>query len=145
MDELTPLRSFRAERADDDPLARAAAWRALEAHFDAASAASVSVPSPRRGFFSRRRLFAFAGATAIAALVAAVVVLGSGPTAEPAAAEILHRTAAVATSPQGPAPSPLPEPGQFLYKKFKRLELQSWVPGGAMSGGGLLTRPGAGP
>jgi hypothetical protein len=146
MDELTLLRSFRAERAEGEPLARAAAWRALEARFDAAtaSAGAGSIPAVRRGYLSRRgRLLAFAGATAIAALVAAVLVLGSGPTAQPAAAEILHRTAAVATSPQGPASSPLPAPGEFLYKKFERLELQSWIPGGMMSGGGLLLRPGA--
>jgi hypothetical protein len=29
MDDLTLIRSFRAERADGDPRARAAAWRAL--------------------------------------------------------------------------------------------------------------------
>jgi hypothetical protein len=145
MDELTLMRSFRAERVKVDPTARAVARRALEARFEAfaPSAAAIPAPATRPRFLRRRRLFTFAAATATAALVAAILVLGSGPTAQPAAAEILHRTAAVAASPDGPVASPLPGPGQFLYKKFVRLELQSWVPGGMMSGGGLLPRPDA--
>ncbi len=145
MDDLTLMRSFRAERVKQNPTARVAAWRALEAHFEAAaaSAPAIATSAPRRRFLHRRRLFAFAAATAVAAMIAGILVLDSGPTAQPAAAEILHRTAAVATSPAGPATSPLPVPGQFLYKKFERLELQSWIPGGMMSGGGLLGRPNA--
>jgi hypothetical protein len=34
--------------------------------------------------------------------------------------------------------SSLPGPGQFLYRKFKRIELKGWVPGGTSSGGGEL-------
>lgn len=161
MDELTLMRGFRAERVKRNLAARDDAWRALEARFEAAAASMPAAPAsaprrrfPRPGRLRRRhpaprarvlrpRLFAFAGAMAVAVLIAGILVLGSGPTAQPAAAEILQRTAAVATSPAGPVASPLPGPGQFLYKKFKRLELQSWVPGGAMSGGGLLRRPGA--
>ncbi|HEY2716957.1 MAG TPA: CU044_5270 family protein [Solirubrobacterales bacterium] len=149
MDELTLLQGFRAERAERaeaDPTARAAAWRALEARFESASATAppaVAPPRRRRLLPRHRRLFALAGATAVAAAVAGILVLGSGPTAQPAAAEVLHETAAVAVSPQGPAASPLPGPGQFAYRKFERLELQGWVPGGASSGGGLMRRPDA--
>ena len=156
MDDLTLMRSFRAERVKRNPAARDAAWQALTARFEAATAAapasSSSAPSAaaaiptanlRRRLLRRRRLFAFAAATAIAAAVVGVLVLGSGPTAQPAAAEILHRTAAIAASPQGPAPSLLPGPGQFLYKKFERLELKGWIPGGTSSGGGLMRSPSA--
>jgi hypothetical protein len=143
MDELTLMRSFRAERVKPNPTTRVAARRALEAHIDAVAASAAAVPAPalRRRFLRRRRLFAFAAATAAAAVVAGILVLGSGPTAQPAAAEILHETAAVAASPQGPAASPLPGPGQFLYRKFERLELKGWIPGGASSGGGLMRSP----
>ena len=96
-------------------------------------------PARRRGLLAT----AFAGATAAAVAVAGILVLSSGPTAQPAAAEILHETAVIAASPAGPAPSPLPGPEQFYFRKFKRLELQSWVPGGESMGGGVMTRPGA--
>jgi len=62
MDDLTLLRSFGAERADDDPRARAAAWRALEARFAPASPAAPA-RSPLRG------LLVLACVAAIAALV----------------------------------------------------------------------------
>jgi hypothetical protein len=89
MDDLTLIRNFRAERADDDPRARDAARRALEARFDSASTISPAPPtrSPRRG------LVALAGAGAIGAIAAAILVLSSGPTAEPAAAEVLRQAA----------------------------------------------------
>ncbi len=137
MDELTVMRSFRVERVKQNPTARAAAWRALEARFE-------SAPAPIATPLRRRRPLAFAGATMAAAVVAGMIfVFSSGPTAQPAAAEILHETAAVAGSPDAPAPSPLPGPGQFFYRKFKRLELQSWIPGGESMGGGVMTRAGA--
>jgi RNA polymerase sigma-70 factor (ECF subfamily) len=41
------------------------------------------------------------------------------------------------------APAEIPGPGQFFYRKFRRLELQSWIPGGSLMGGGIMTRPGA--
>ncbi|MGV1047193.1 MAG: CU044_5270 family protein [Solirubrobacterales bacterium] len=111
---------------------------AAEAASEAAGASAITPawrrPNPR---------LALAGAAAIAAAVAGTLVLSSGPTAEPAAAEILRETAAVAASPDAPAPSPLPGPGQFFYRKFKRLELRSWIPGGPGMMGGAMTRPGA--
>lgn len=147
MDELTLMRSFRSERVKQNPTARVAARRALEAHFEAAAPPPAPIAPPfrrRRVLLRRRRFLALAGAFVTgAAVVAGAVVLGSGPTAQPAAAEILHETAAVAASPNGPVSSPLPGPGQFFYRKFKRLELESWVPGGESMGGGEMTRPGA--
>lgn len=146
MDDLTLLRSFRTERADGDPRPRAAAWRALEARFDLASpsAPASTTRSPRRV------LLVLAGATAIAAAIAGILVLSSGPTAQPAAAEILHQTAAVAASSDAPTSPPLPGPGQFFYTKFKRLELEGWIPVDSASAdeplgmrGGVLDRPGA--
>lgn len=147
MDELTLMRSFRAERVTQNPTARAAARHALEAHFEAATAipAVTATPPrrPRRLVFRRRRLLAATAAVAAATVIAgSIVVLDSGPTTQPAAAQILHETAAIAASPDDPVTSPLPAPGQFLYKKFKRLELKSWVPGGESMGGGRMTRPG---
>lgn len=131
MDDLTLMQSFRAERVKDDGEARAEIRRMLEVRFGSAPAPATpsAVPARRRGLLpGRRRLLAFAGATAAAAVVAGVLVLSSGPTAQPAAAEILHETAAVAASSNAPATSPLPGPGQFLYGKIKRLELEGWVP-----------------
>jgi hypothetical protein len=120
MDDLTLLRSFRAERADGDPRPRAAAWRALEARFDLAStsAPASTTRSPRRV------LLVLSGATAIAAAVAGILVLSSGPTAQPAsAAEILHRAAAAAS---GAPASSVPGPGQFLFRKEQQLEIEGW-------------------
>ncbi|HEX6603146.1 MAG TPA: hypothetical protein VF030_10945 [Solirubrobacterales bacterium] len=141
MNDLTLLREFRAERVEEDPQARAAAWRGLEARFEIAAPGAMATPAPRRALFPRRRLLAFAAVMALAATLAGVVVLDSGPTAQKAAARILHETAAVAAASDEPAE--LPQPGQFYYRKFTRLELQSWVPGGTVMGGGVLTRPGA--
>jgi hypothetical protein len=137
MDDLTLIRSFRAEHDDGDPRARAAALRALQTRFDAASAIPPASPARSR----RRALLTLAGAGAIAGIVAGILLLGSGPTAEPAAAEVLRRIANVATDSP---PEPLPGPSQFLYTKTKTLELQGWDPdrrGGSM--GGLLKQPGA--
>jgi hypothetical protein len=142
MDELTVMRSFRAERVKQNPMARAAALEALEARFDSVPGSASEAPAlaRRRGFF-RRRLLVFAGAAAATAAVAGILVLSSGPTAQPAAAEILHETAAIAAATD--APAAIPGPGQFLFMKFQRLELESWVPGGAGMMGGVMTRPGA--
>jgi hypothetical protein len=132
MDELTVMRSFHAERVKPNPAARAAAWQALEARFfasPAAGAPAIATPVRRRRLLPRRRrLLAFAAASVVAVAVAGILVLSSGPTAQPAAAEILHRTAAIAASTDTPAASP--GPGQFLFTKFKRLELEGWIPGG---------------
>lgn len=121
MDDLTLLRNFRAERADDDPRARAAAWQALEVRFGPVHPTFPAAP-PR----SRRGLLALAGAGMTAAIVAGILVLSSGPTAEPAVAEVLQEAAVAAadTPPESP-----PGPGQFLYTKTKTLELEGWVPG----------------
>jgi hypothetical protein len=112
---------------------------------EAASEAAAITPAWRR---PSPRL-ALAGGGALAAVAAGILVLSSGPTAEPAAAEILHETAAVAAATD--APAEIPGPGQFLYTKVKRLELEGWIPGGPSpddsvpSGimGGTLSRPDA--
>jgi hypothetical protein len=137
MDDLTLLRDFRAERADDDPRARAEAWLALEARLNPAPIAHPASParSPRRG------VLALAGVGAIAAIVAGILVLSSGPTAQPATAEVLHGVATVAAGTQ---PQSLPEPGQYLYRRTKTLELQGWIPGTRRSSmGGIINRPDA--
>jgi hypothetical protein len=159
MDELTLLQGFRAERVADVPEAREAIWRALEARIDAAvegaagassrGASPAPARSARRGFFSRRRrLLAFATALGAAVAVAGVLVLNSGPTAQPAAAEILHEAATVAAASD--APAELPGPGQFYFRKISRVELVSWLPPGVggndepgSMGGGVLPQPGA--
>lgn len=125
MDDLTLLRNFRAEHADEDPRPRAAAWRALEEKFGPTpTSAPVEVPRSRR-----RGLLALAGAGAVAATVAAVLLLSSGPSAEPAAAEVLHDTAAVAASGEG-GPALHSRPGQYYFVRTKTRELMGWYPGG---------------
>lgn len=145
MDELTLMRELHADRAEADPQARAAAWRALEARFEATPASAA--PRRRLGF-RRRRLLALAAATAALAAVAGAVVLDSGPTAQSAAAELLHRTAIAAAASD--APAGIPGPGQFLYERVDRFQLESWVPFDPANAdepqaliGGALEQPGA--
>lgn len=138
MDDLTAMQSFRAERAVDPPEAREAVWRALESRMEAAATEARSFgealagsstpgrsPGRRRSLPQwRRRLLLFAGAAAGAAALAVVLVHSSGPTAQPAsAAEILHRAAAAAS--EAPATA-VPAPGEFLYGKERRLEIEGW-------------------
>jgi hypothetical protein len=143
MDDLTVMKSFRAERVKQNPTARAAARRALEAHFDSAwEAGAPSVPArPSHLLFRRRRFLAFAGAAAGAAIVAGVLVLNSGPTAQPASAAILRHTAAVAAAAETKSQS-TPGLGQFLYMKTESLELQGWDHELTV-GGGILKQKGA--
>jgi hypothetical protein len=119
MDDLTLLKSFRAERVRTDAEARAEIRRELEDRFDAAAASPspVAFPprgrspiAPRRHLLRRRRAFAFGGALALAAALAGILVLSSGPTAQPAAAEILHETAQIAASSDAPTGSSRPGP-----------------------------------
>jgi hypothetical protein len=137
MDTETLIRSFRAERAEHDPEARAAAWAELEARFaqaPGARAAGTDVAGHRR-----RPLLAMAGLGAVAAAVAVLLLQSSGPGAEPAAAAAaLHRAARVAEASDAPAPAP-PGPGRLLYTKTKVVELQGWAPEGY--GGGHETKP----
>ncbi len=84
MDDLTLMKSFRAERVVDDVKARAEIWRLLEARFDAAPAAPapIATPARRRGhLLGPRRLLALAGAAA--AVAAAVLVFNSGDSNTP--------------------------------------------------------------
>lgn len=158
MDDLTLLKGFRAERAADDAEARAEIRLLLQGRFDAACATSAPVASsdrPRgrtagRLRLLRRRALAFGGAVTVAIAAAGVLVLSSGPTAQKAAAEILRETAEIAVSPNAPTSSPQPGPGQFLYTKVKRVELQSWIAGcGPLEGrpcvslGGTMSGPDA--
>jgi hypothetical protein len=140
MDDLTVMQSFRAERDVEPPEAREAVWRALEAHMEAAateargfgevlagSIAPARAPSRRRGLLSRRRrrlLALSAAATAAAVVTAGALVFSSGPTAQPAAAEILHQAAAAVS---GRPATYVPGPGQFLYAKVVRTEVHNWL------------------
>ncbi len=152
MDDLTAIRDFRADRDTEPPEARDAIWRALEARMDAAAAEARSfgeaVAGPharhdlgggaadshapgrptgrRRGPLARRRrVLAFAGAVAVAAIVAGALVLGSGPTTERAsAAEILHEAAAAASDVP---PTSVPGPGQYYFRAEQRLEVMGWI------------------
>ena len=164
MDSMALLRELGAERAEEDPRARAAAWRALEARFDLAEqpgaatgpdrARTARPRRPRRGLLagpttarpgaagaSRRRLLALSGGAIVAAAVAAVVVLGSGSNPAPAGAEVLRKAAAVAAASGKPVE--LPGPGQFLFGKSESVVLNGWIPGGSTSIGGQLKFHGA--
>lgn len=142
MDDLTALKSFRAERDEVPPAAREAVWRALEARIEAEAEESLAfgealartAPRPatvrrRRGLGAvrGRRVVAFAAAVLVAAVVAGALVLKSGPTAEPAsAAEILHQAASAAAAADAPS-TLVPGPGQYLYRDEKRLGVEGWV------------------
>lgn len=150
MDELTLMRSFRAEQVRPKPAARALAWRALETRIEAeatspflAGDGAVAGDRTARGITrNRRRLVAFAAATALAAVLAGVLVFSSGPTAQPAgAAEVLRQTAAIAAAESGPGL--FPDPHQLIFRKTAQLELQEWAPGQwtASYGGFLPAEP----
>lgn len=137
MDDLTLLRAFRAEYADEDPRPRAEAWRALEERFYPTST-STPAEMPR----SRRRgLLALVGAGAVAGAVAAVLLFSSGPSADPAVAEVLHETAAVAASGDG-APALHAGPGQYYFVRTKTRELMGWYPGSYSIPEAPTSRPG---
>jgi hypothetical protein len=90
---------------------------------------ATGAASPRR----RDPRLALAGAGVMAAIVAAVLVLGSGPSAESAAAEALRQTAAIAEASDSRAEA-APGPGQFLFTKTLSVELQGWLPNGPGTG-----------
>ncbi len=136
MDDLSLIRSFRAECDDGDPRARAAAWQELEARF---APASAPAPGPTRS--RRRGIFALAGVAALAAIAAGILVLSSGPAAQPAAAEVLHQTAAVAASSEG-VPALQARPGQYYFSKMKIIEFQGWSPGGYVVSGAPTSQSG---
>ncbi len=84
MDDLTLMKSFRAERVVDDVKAREEIWRVLEPRFDAAPAAPAPIATParpRRHLLGPRRLLALGGAAA--AVAAAVLVFNSGASNTP--------------------------------------------------------------
>ena len=101
-----------------------------------ASGETTATPVWRRG-----PSLALAGAVLTVAGAVLVLGLSSGPTAEPAAAEVLRDTAAIAVASE-PAEAP-PEPGQFLYTKTKTLEYEGWIPGFRTNSGGPIDKPGA--
>jgi hypothetical protein len=164
MNELTLMQSFRAERDAEPAAAREAIWRALEARIEAATEESLAfgeavartAPRPatvrrRRGLAAvrGRRVLIFAAAALLAAIATSVLVLRSGPTAQPAsAAEILHEAASAAAAADAPT-TLVPGPGQFLYRDEQRLGVEGWVspvplpdePIGTASLGGTINGP----
>jgi hypothetical protein len=140
-DELTVLRDFRAERDQEPAAAREAIWRALEARIEATTEESLafgeavarSAPRPatvrrRRGLGAvrSRRVAIFAAAALLAAIATSVLVLRSGPTAQPAsAAEILHQAASAAAAADAPT-TLVPGPGQYLYRDEQSLGVRGW-------------------
>jgi hypothetical protein len=121
MDEIALLRALAPEAESPDEAARAAALRALEGRFEPR-------PGPRWAPAGNRGVLAFvASFAAMVAIVAAILLVDSGPRAEPAAAEVLRQAATAAAASDQPAMS-APGPGQFLYLKTKLVELQGWLP-----------------
>ena len=100
-------------------------------------------PAPSQaGTDGPRRLVLALGTATLAVAVTALVVLSSGSSTQPAAAEVLRRTAAIAAA-GNVAPAPLPKEGQFVYAKEKLLELRGWTAGRQDAMGGPLHRRGA--
>ncbi len=131
MDDIALLRAL-APDADTPEAARADALVALEACFEGApgTAPRVRVRTRRRG------LIALAGTGAVAALAAGVLVVSSGPSAEPAAAAVLRHTAGVAAGASDQA-GVLPGPGQFLYSRTETREMQVWNTDGMVGSYGV--------
>lgn len=104
--------------------------RAVVAERAAAAEPAAGVATGSAGTPAWRRSgprLALAGAGATAVVVAGALLVSSGPSAEPAVAEVLRDTAAIAVVDAGS--DPMPGPGQFLYTRTKQAELQEWVPG----------------
>ncbi|HYC81659.1 MAG TPA: CU044_5270 family protein [Solirubrobacterales bacterium] len=122
------LRELRAGLPAARAEARATARGRLVAQIEAAAR-----PRARRRFTWRSRPARLLAAGAFAALLAVTVlalgVFDDGSRVESAVAQALHRTATVAES-DGAAALPPPAPGQFLYTKTKKVELQGWMPNG---------------
>jgi hypothetical protein len=136
MDELDLIENLRAEQADRDPRARAAAWGKLDERIR--SAELVRMPAartPKRGFI------ALAGAGILAASVAVLLVLGSGSTTQPALAAVLHQTAVIAASGDG-QPTLHAGPGQYYLSRARARELRGWYPGSYEVPESPATRPG---
>jgi hypothetical protein len=132
MDDIALLRALPPE-AESPDAARAEALVALEASFHGSAGGAMARPARGR----RRGLFALAGTGAVAAIAAGVLVVSSGPSAEPAAAAVLHHTAGIAAAASDQ--TGMPGPGQFAYAKVERKELQEWVPGSvAATDGGVI-------
>jgi hypothetical protein len=138
MNEIELLRELRAGLPPVRAEARAQARGRLVAGFE------VPAPQPartRRRFAGPSGRLRLAAAAAFAAVLVAVVVAlgvtGGGSRVEPAAAAVLRQTANVAAEATGP--TGIPGPGQFLYLKVKRSELQEWSPGGFTgTAGGMI-------
>lgn len=127
MNELEMLRDFRSRAAEGHLTARDSAWRDLAVRIEAAGS-----PGRRPGKHRSRRGLALAGSglAVAAAALAFMLVGGSGSRTEPAAAEALRQTAAVAAD----QPSTTnPGPGQFVFTRARLLNFETWVPGGPMN------------
>jgi hypothetical protein len=151
MDEMTLLRELRVGLPPASPEARARARALLVARVEQGRPTARARPSrpTARARSGRptahawqgrptacawlRRPLRLAGALAVAAALAAVVValgiFSSGGRVESAAAEALHRTASVAAGSDAPG-LPVPAAGQFLYTKTEVVELMAWAPRG---------------
>jgi hypothetical protein len=134
MDDIALLLALPPE-AESPDAARAEALVALEASFHGSAGGALARPARGR----RRGLFALAGTGAVAALAAGVLVVSSGPSAEPAAASVLHHTAGIAATASDQ--TGMPGPGQLAYTKVERSEPQEWVPGGSVASQGGVIPP----
>lgn len=141
MDELRQLRELRAELPPASAETRARARGRLVADSEAAPLRPRARRSPRWPGRQVRLIALGASAAALAAVVVVLGVFSSGNRVESAAAVALRETAAVAAAVGGP--TPVPEPGEFLYKQTKSTELQEWVPGQYTGTyGGVISRSG---
>jgi hypothetical protein len=137
MDDIALIRALAAGTPGPDPSARAAAKQILEASIELASAPALPHRSRRR----RRSILAAAGVGALATITAVVLALSSGTGTEPAAAEVLHETAAVALSGTA-APTAEAGPGQYYFLKTKEVNFEGWVPGGVTAQAPITSQPG---
>lgn len=124
MDEIGLIKGLTADPDLPDAADEGARARARLALLEQADP-HASRPTARRS--PRRRLLAFGGAGALATIVAGILVLSSGPSAEPAAAEVLHETSEVAAASDSRTEAQ-PGPDQFLYSKTKSVGWDGWIP-----------------
>lgn len=122
MNDLELVREFRQASPDPSQEDRDEARAALMARVEVVSERSDI--SRRRS--PRRWIIAATAAAVIAVVIPLMLPSGSPGGADPAAAEVLHRLAEVASEGSAPA---LPQPGEYVYTRSEFTGIELYVTG----------------